>query len=91
VNTVIRVSENEDLDRVFAAINSVGDDLTRDPEWSSSILAAPRALGIEGFTDSGIDIRIQGETQPNRQWDVTRELRLRLKKAFDAEGIKRSA
>jgi small conductance mechanosensitive channel len=91
VNTVIRVSENEDLDRVFVAINSVGDGLTRDPAWSSSILAAPKALGVEGFSDSGIDIRIQGETQPNRQWDVTRELRLRLKKAFDAEGIRRSA
>jgi small conductance mechanosensitive channel len=28
-----------------------------------------------------------GETRPSKQWDVTGELRLRLKKAFDKDGI----
>jgi small conductance mechanosensitive channel len=91
VNTLVRVAESEDLDRVFVVINRVGEELARDSAWSASILDAPKALGVEGFADSGVDIRIQGETRPNRQWDITRELRLRLKKAFDAEGIKRSA
>ena len=89
VNTVVRVSESEDLDRVFAAINRVGEELANDAAWSKDIIAAPKALGIEGFSDSGVEVRIAGDTQPNRQWDVTRELRLRLKKAFDAEGIRR--
>ena len=89
VNTVVRVSESEDLDRVFAAINRVGDELAKDPAWSDDIIAPPKTLGIEGFSDSGVEVRIVGDTQPNRQWDVTRELRLRLKKAFDAEGIRR--
>jgi small conductance mechanosensitive channel len=89
VNTVVRVSESEDLDRVFAAINRVGDELAKDPAWSDDIIAAPKTLGIEGFSDSGVEVRIVGDTQPNRQWDVTRELRLRLKKAFDTEGIRR--
>jgi small conductance mechanosensitive channel len=28
-----------------------------------------------------------GETRPSRQWEVSGELRLRIKKAFDKEGI----
>ncbi|MFC1865821.1 hypothetical protein ACFLYB_03820 [Chloroflexota bacterium] len=37
--------------------------------------------------DSGIDIRILGDVRPMKQWEVTGELRKRLKKAFDEEGI----
>jgi small-conductance mechanosensitive channel len=35
----------------------------------------------------GVDIKILGDTKPIRQWDVMGELRKRLKKAFDEEGI----
>lgn len=87
VNMVIRVSYSEDLDHVFAVIDRVGHELAADPDWSHDIIDPPTVLGIEDFADSSIEIRILGETQPIRQWDVTRELRLRLKKAFDAEGI----
>jgi len=87
VNIVINVSYGDDLDHVFAVINRVGEEMGNDPDWSKDIIAAPKALGVEGFGDSGIDIRILGDTQPIRQWDVMRELRRRLKKAFDEEGI----
>jgi small conductance mechanosensitive channel len=87
VNIVIGVSYGDDLDHVFEVINRVGEEMKNDPDWSKDIIAAPRALGVEGFGDSGIDIRILGDTQPIRQWDVMRELRRRLKNAFDAEGI----
>ena len=87
VNIMISVSYADDLDHVFAVINRVGEDMANDPDWSKDIIAAPKALGVEGFGDSGIDIRVLGDTQPIRQWDVMRELRRRLKKAFDEEGI----
>lgn len=87
VNTIVSVSYGDDLDHVFGVINRVGQELANDPDWSNDIIEAPRALGVEDFGDSGIDIRILGDTQPIRQWDVMRELRKRLKKAFDAEGI----
>ncbi len=87
VNTIVSVSYSEDLDHVFAVINRVGEKLAQDPDWAKDIIEAPKALGVEEFGDSGIAIRILGDTQPIRQWDVMRELRLRLKRAFDAEGI----
>ena len=87
VNIVIGVSYGDDLDHVFEVINRVGEEMANDPDWSKDIIAAPKALGVEGFGDSSVDIRILGDTQPIRQWDVMRELRRRLKNAFDAEGI----
>ena len=87
VNMVLGVSYGDDLDHVFEVINRVGEEMAKDEEWSDVIISPPKVLGVEGFGDSSVDIRILGDTQPIRQWDVMRELRLRLKSAFDAEGI----
>ena len=86
-NIVVGVSYGDDLQQVFAVINRVGEEMAGDPAWSEAIISAPKVLGIDGFGDSSVDIRVLGDTLPGRQWDVTRELRLRLKTAFDAEGI----
>jgi small conductance mechanosensitive channel len=87
VNMNVRVAYGEDLDRVMAVIDRVGQELAGDPDFSPMILTAPRALRVDGFGDSGVEIKILGETQPMRQWEVTGELRKRLKGAFGEEGI----
>jgi moderate conductance mechanosensitive channel len=43
--------------------------------------------GVEDFGDNEITIRLVVKTKPQVQWKVARELRRRLKAAFDAEGI----
>ncbi len=83
----VSVAYGEDLDRVIAVKNRVGKELAEDPEWAPLILTPPRALRVDNLGDSGIEIKILGETKPIRQWDVMGQLRLRLKKAFDKEGI----
>lgn len=87
VNLNISVAYGEDLDRVISVINRVGNELAEDPQWAPLILKPPQALRVDKFGDSGIEIKILGDTKPIRQWDVMGELRLRLKKAFDQEGI----
>ncbi len=87
VNLNVSVAYGEDLDRVISVINRVGKELSEDPEWAPSILTPPKALRVDNLGDSGIEIKILGETKPMRQWDVMGQLRLRLKKAFDKEGI----
>ncbi len=42
---------------------------------------------MDNLGDSGIDIKIVGDTKPIKQWEVMGELRKRIKKAFDDEGI----
>jgi small-conductance mechanosensitive channel len=81
------VAYGEDLDRVISVINRVGNELAEDPQWAPDILKPPQALRVDNLGDSGIEVKILGDTKPIRQWDVMGELRRRLKKAFDQEGI----
>lgn len=87
VNLDISVSYQENLDHVIEVINRVCDTLASDEDFKSKILKAPQVLRISNFGASGIDIKIVGDTQPLTQWEVTGELRKRIKKAFDEEGI----
>ena len=87
VNLDVPVAYGEDLDRVFSVINRVGKEMAIDPYFSKLIKTPPQVLRVQKFGDSGIDIRILGDVQPSMQWEVTGELRKRLKKAFDEEDI----
>jgi small-conductance mechanosensitive channel len=87
VNLDISVGYGEDMDHVFAVINRVGKELAADEYFKTLIKTPPQALRVQNFGDSGIDVRILGDVRPMTQWEVTGELRKRLKKAFDDEGI----
>jgi small-conductance mechanosensitive channel len=87
VNMNVSVAYGEDLDKVFEVINRVGHEMAADAEFGPLILKPPQVLRVDAFEDSGIAIKILGDTEPIRQWDVMGELRKRLKKAFDEEGI----
>jgi small conductance mechanosensitive channel len=87
VNLNISVAYGENLDHVISVINRVGQELTEDPEWAPIILKAPQVLRVDNLGESGVEIKILGDTKPIRQWDVMGELRRRLKNAFDEEGI----
>lgn len=83
----ISVGYNEDMDKVFAVINRIGNELAKDEYFKDLIKTPPQVLRVQNFGDSGIDVRILGDVHPMKQWEVTGELRKRLKKAFDDEGI----
>lgn len=87
VNLDISVAYKENLDRVVEILNMVGKELAEDPQWKDVIIKAPQALGVDNFAESAIIIKVLGETKALKQWDVTRELRKRIKIAFDKEGI----
>jgi small-conductance mechanosensitive channel len=87
VNLNISVGYGTDLDHAISVINRVGKELAEDEKWRKIIKSPPQVLRVDNLGDSGIDIKILGDVEPIRQWDVMGELRLRLKKTFDAEGI----
>ncbi|QQR77188.1 MAG: mechanosensitive ion channel family protein [Candidatus Moraniibacteriota bacterium] len=87
VNLNIGIAYNADLEHVIAVVNRVGMELSNDPNWKDMIIAPPQFLRVDDFGDSAIVIKILGDTQPIKQWDVTGELRKRIKIAFDKEGI----
>ena len=87
VNLDVSVSYGTDLDHAIGVINRVGQELAADKAWAARIMSAPQVLRVNKFGDSGIDIKIVGDVKPLEQWATMGELRLRLKKAFDAEDI----
>jgi len=87
VNLNISVAYGTDLDHAIAVINRVGAEMAKAEHWRSLIKSPPQALRVDNLGDSGIDIKVLGETKPIRQWEVMGELRKRLKQAFDEEGI----
>jgi len=87
VNLNIGIAYSSNLEKVIGVVNRVGQELAQDPQWKEFITKPPQFLRVDDFGDSAIVIKILGETKPLKQWDVTGELRKRLKIAFDREGI----
>lgn len=83
----IRVAYREDVDRVIALLRDIGRELLEDPEWKPLLVEEITVPGIESFGDAGMTLRMIATTVPLKQWDVARELRLRIKRRFDAEGV----
>jgi moderate conductance mechanosensitive channel len=87
VNLDVGVGYASDLDHVISVVNQVGQSLAEDPNWKDLIIKAPQFLRVDNLADSSIVIKILGDTLPLKQWEVSGELRKRLKIAFDKEGI----
>jgi small-conductance mechanosensitive channel len=87
VNLNVSVGYCTDLDHAISVINRVGKELADDKNWRQKIISPPKVERVDSLGDSGIEIKILGDVKPIQQWAVMGELRLRLKKAFDAEGI----
>ncbi len=84
----ISVAYKEDLDRVMSIIRKIWEEMAEEPKWEPQLISkTPWLLRVNEFGDSGIIIKVVGETQPMSQWDVMGELRRRIKRVFDEEGI----
>jgi small-conductance mechanosensitive channel len=87
VHLNIGIAYDTNLEKAIRIVNQVGQELAKDPEWQAHITKAPQFLRVDEFADSAVIIKILGETRPLKQWDVTGELRKRLKIAFDKQAI----
>ncbi len=87
INLDISVAYDTDLDFAIEVINRVCQEMAEEEQWKKVIKTAPQVLRVNKLGDSGIDLKILGEVKPAEQWNVMGQLRLRIKKAFDAEGI----
>jgi len=84
----ISVAYKENLDKVMSILKQVWEETANDPQWGQFIISkTPTFLRVDKFGDSGIEIKLAGETIPIKQWDVMGELRRRIKQAFDEQGI----
>jgi small-conductance mechanosensitive channel len=83
----VQVHQRHDTDEVIKVLEDTGKTVEVDPTFESAVLAPLEVLGVESLGDTGVTIRIRMKTLPQRQWDVARELRRRIKKAFESNEI----
>ncbi|MFP4640837.1 MAG: mechanosensitive ion channel family protein [Dehalococcoidia bacterium] len=87
VNLDISVGYGEDLGKVIETIDRVCQEMAEDPKWKDDFVSTPAVLRVNNLGDSGVEIKILGDTKPASQWAIMGELRLRIKNTFDSEGI----
>jgi len=81
------ISYRQDPDQVTAVLRDVGAELQGDPRFGPFILAPIEIFGVDAFADWSLTLKLRIKTVPLKQWEVGRELRRRIKKAFDRHGI----
>lgn len=84
----VPVALDTDVSQARRVIQEVADGLAADPAWGADIIARPEIWGVSGWDADGIRILVVIATRPLANWGVNRQLRERLKVAFDAEGIR---
>lgn len=83
----IPFSYREDVDRVGGIISDAIADMEQDDAWSEALLDPPRLLGVESITGGTVTMRVLARCAPDTHWGVQREIRRRVKDAFDREGV----
>ena len=83
----VSVAYATDVDAASEVILSVATDMAEEEEYREVFLETPEVWGVEALADSSIDIRLVIKTEPGKQWAIARELRRRIKNAFDAAEV----
>lgn len=83
----IGVAYKEDTDRCVEVMKDVAAEMQQDDYFGNLFRKDLEVFGVDDFADSAVIIKARITTPPIKQWEVGREYRRRLKKAFDAHGI----
>ena len=84
----IGVTYDSDIDLGKKLIKQIGLDLAADPEFTPMIIEPLKMQGVDVFGDFAVQLRAKMMTLPGEQFVIRRVAYARIKKAFDANGIK---
>jgi small-conductance mechanosensitive channel len=76
-----------DLTAIRGVLQETGDLMWHEPTWRAVMLEAPEVWGAQEITKEEVTMRIVAKTAPLRQWEVEREMRVRVKAALYAAGV----
>jgi small conductance mechanosensitive channel len=82
VHLDVSVAIDADATQVMQIVDRVGQELAGDPTFGPLILAAPRAVWVDGWSAGALLVKVLGDTKPGAQWEVAGELRKRLQAAL---------
>ena len=82
----VEVDYAEDADRASQVMLTTARALRA--ERPDELIEEPVALGVERLTAASVSLRLTVKTLPTKHPEIARELRRRIKLAFDQAGIK---
>jgi small-conductance mechanosensitive channel len=83
----VPVPAGADVAAVSALLSRVGADAYADPELHDLLLDPPAVMGVESLDLDQFKIRVVARTQPGKQFQVGRALRVRITAALLRAGI----
>ncbi len=86
-SAVIPVSYNADLAKIRTIVRGVADDMINDPETRTRMIGRPEFAGVDSVSGEAMYVRIVVKAKASQQIPLTRELRERLKMAFDRNSV----
>lgn len=86
VDVTVRASEN--LDRVKATLDQVAERMSKEEPWNELLWGPIEVLGLDSVLIDSMVVRVSAKTMPGKSVGVERELRWRLKRAFDEANIR---
>ncbi|MFE3200939.1 mechanosensitive ion channel family protein [Embleya sp. NPDC059237] len=84
----VQVGYHEDVDKVRAVITSTAEALADVEPWNERVWGSATVVGMEAVTADAVVLQVQIKTMPGQELPVARELRGRVKRAFDDAGIR---
>jgi len=84
----VQVAYDEDLVRAQDIVETVVTAVAADPAFAEHIVDPPTVVGIEQVTGAAVTLRVLGTCRTNENVAVQREIRFRVKRAFDDAGIR---
>ncbi|GGQ55508.1 mechanosensitive ion channel protein MscS [Streptomyces ruber] len=83
----VTVRPDEDLEKVRRVLVEVGAEMSRDEPWNERLWGPVEVLGLDSVLLDQMVVRVSAKTMPGKALSVERELRWRIKVAFDAADI----
>jgi len=83
----IPLTSDADVASASKVLHDIGEEIARDERWAPMLLDEPSVMGVESLAVGFIQLRFVARTQPGKQWEVSRELRGRIVRAFREAGI----
>jgi small conductance mechanosensitive channel len=84
----VTVRADEDLDRLKATLDAVAERMSKEEPWNELLWGPVQVLGLDSVLIDSMVVRVTARTMPGKSVTVERELRWRIKRAFDAADIR---
>ena len=84
----IPVAYDQDVEKAISVIREVVSVMDDDDAFKDILLEEPNVVGVESIANGAITLRVIAKTIANEQFGVQREIRERVKMAFDRAGVR---